>query len=147
MAGTLRRSADWAPVFLRLALVIVFITAGSGKLFGWFGGHGLSGTSGFLGMAGFKPAMFWTVLLAITEFGGGLAMLFGILTRWAGLGLAIVMAVALVRVHIKWGLAVNGGDGNFELPLVLLLVALAMTVTGAGKWSLEAKMRKAPAMT
>lgn len=147
MAGTLRRSADWAPVFLRLALAIVFIMAGSGKLFGWFGAPGFKGVSGYIGMLGFKPAAFWTALLAVTEFGGGLAMLFGILTRWAGLGLAIVMAVALVRVHIKWGLAVNGGDGHFDLPLVLLLVALAMTVTGAGKWSLEAKMKKAPAMT
>ena len=132
---------------MRLALAIIFIPHGAGKLFGWFGGPHLSGIAGFLGTLGLKPAMFWAVVLGITEFGGGLAMLFGFLTRWAGMGLAIAMAVALVRVHIKWGLAFQGGDGHYDFPLVLLLVALSVMVTGAGKWSAEARMKKAPAMT
>ena len=40
----------------RLVLGLAMAAHGAQKLFGWFGGHGLTGTTGFMEMLGFRPA-------------------------------------------------------------------------------------------
>ena len=52
---------------------------GAQKLFGWFGGHGLTGTAGFMKDAmGIPP--FLTALGALTETFGGLALVVGLMS-------------------------------------------------------------------
>lgn len=38
---------SWVPLPVRIALGIIFVAHGAQKLFGWFGGYGLTATAGF----------------------------------------------------------------------------------------------------
>ena len=85
--------SNWASLLLRVVLGLVFIMHGAQKLFGAFGGGGISGTAGFLGQLGFPAAGFFAVILAIVEFFGGLFVLVGLFTRYASLLIAIDMII------------------------------------------------------
>src|SRR6267378_8630743 len=92
---------SWSHLVVRIALGVVFFAHGAQKTFGWFGGRGLAATiSGFRQM-NIPPAA--TAIAAFTECFGGLAMIVGFLARPAALGLIVVMAVAIVKVHAKNG--------------------------------------------
>ena len=114
---------------------MVFIAHGGQKLFGLFGGKGLSGTIGFMDMLGFQPAVFLGSLLAGAEFFGGLFALIGLFTQWAGLFLAGVMAVAVFAIHFKNGLFL--ADKGFEFAGSLLCMAIALIICGGGKLSVD----------
>ena len=46
---------DLGLLLARLVLGLLMAAHGSQKLFGWFGGHGIAGTSGFFEALGFRP--------------------------------------------------------------------------------------------
>ena len=46
---------DLGLLVARLVLGLLMAAHGAQKLFGWFGGYGLSGTGGFLESLGFRP--------------------------------------------------------------------------------------------
>jgi len=71
----------------------------------------------------------------VAEFGGGIAVLIGLLTRLGALGIAIDLAVAIDKVHWKNGLRGNGG---YEFPLALATIAFALIFFAAGPISLDA---------
>ncbi len=122
------RAMDVGLFIVRLALGIIFIAHGGQKVFGWFGGRGLEATvTGFAGM-GIPAAMAY--LAAFTEFFGGIAVVIGLLSRLASLGLAVTMVVAIVMVHGKNGFFAPTG---FEYNLALLAMALAVAVAGPGR--------------
>ena len=122
---------------LRCVVGIIFTAHGAQKLFGAFGGPGLQSTAAMFGQMGFRPGMFWGALVGCTELLGGLGLLAGYCTRLAALGLAITMAVAILKVHWPHGLfAQNGGC---EYPLTLLVVNLVIICSGAGPVSLDAR--------
>lgn len=124
----------WAPLMLRLALGIIFIAHGSQKVFGAFGGGGISEVTKMVTFLGFKPVGLWTWLLALTEFLGGLAVLVGLFTRLAALGLIVVMVVAIIMVHGRYGLFLPKG---FEYNLAIIAMALSLFASGGGKLSLD----------
>jgi putative oxidoreductase len=131
--STTLSAADFGLLAVRLALAVVFMAHGGQKLFGWFGGPGLSGAVQFMGSMGI-PA-FFAYLAVFTEFFGGLALLVGLFSRLASLGLFITMIVATVKVHLANGFFLSGPDGKtgFEYNLVLLLISLAVILTGPGR--------------
>ena len=123
--------------FVRLAVGIVFLVHGIGKLFN-IGptAMGLSGFSGFLTSLGIPAASFAALVVALVETLGGLLVLLGLWTRVAALLLAINMFVAIVLVHISKGF--SAASGGYEFALVLLLSALALLCGGAGeKWAMD----------
>lgn len=126
--------------FVRLAVGIVFLVHGVGKLFNVGPtAMGLSGFSGFLSSLGVPAASFAAIVVALVETLGGLLILLGLWTRVAALLLAINMGVAILLVHIGKGFSV--GNGGYEFALVLFLSALALLVGGAGeKWALDEKL-------
>ncbi len=126
---------EYSMLSIRIALGVVFIAHGGQKLFGLFGGKGISGTIGFMNMLGLQPAAFWGISLACAEFFGGLFSLLGLFTRWAGFFLAIVMTVAVFMVHLKHGLFVS--NRGFEFAGSLLCMAIALIINGGGKLSLD----------
>lgn len=75
------------------------------------------------------PLMAW--VLALTEFLGGLALIFGWKTRLAALGLTIVQVVAIGKVH-----APQGASGA-EFNSVLLAATGALALTGSGKVAID----------
>ncbi|HZX12772.1 MAG TPA: DoxX family protein [Thermodesulfobacteriota bacterium] len=131
---------SWAPIFARLTLGIIFFAHGSQKLLGWFGGSGWSGTIQFFEQSG-VPA-FLAVLLIITEFFGGIAIILGLFTRLAALGLTIAMIVAIYKVHLQngfflnWFNVPNMGHG-IEYNLALIGLSLSLLVWGGGNLSVD----------
>lgn len=134
-------------VVLRLALAVVFVAHGANKLFGtWagpgIGAGGLDPTAQFFSAVGLEPAFPLAVLVALTEALGGVLIGVGFLTRFAAPSLAIVMVVAIWKVHLPWGFFLNwmgasGRSQGFEFPLILLGSLLCLTLTGAGEWSVD----------
>ena len=131
---------SWAPIFARLTLGIIFFAHGSQKLLGWFGGSGWSGTIQFFEQSG-VPA-FLAILLIITEFFGGIAIILGFFTRLAALGLTVAMIVAIYKVHLQngfflnWFNVPNMGHG-IEYSLALIGLSLSLLVWGAGNLSVD----------
>ena len=124
-----------ALLILRLFLGVVFVMHGSQKLLGAFGGSGIAGFAGMLAKYGIEPHVLWAWVVAITEFVGGICILFGFLTRFWAAGLVIDMTVAVVKVHL-----VNGffwTKGGFEFVLTLGIIALVLLMTGPGSMSMD----------
>lgn len=127
-------SAAAAQALFRVALGGVFVAHGSQKLFGWFGGSGIEGTSKGMHAMGFRPATPSAVLAGLGEAGAGAALALGLATPAAGAVAAITMGVA-TSVHAPNGFfATNGG---FEYPAVLGLAAASFSIGGAGRVSLD----------
>ncbi|MFL5707290.1 MAG: DoxX family membrane protein, partial [Ktedonobacteraceae bacterium] len=55
-------SISFGLLVVRVVVGLLLAGHGAQKLFGWFGGHGFTGTTGFLKSMGFKPAGFWALL-------------------------------------------------------------------------------------
>ena len=134
---------DTGLLLLRLGLGIIFMAHGSQKLFAAFGGPGLDGTIRMFGGMGIPAPL--AIVAACTEFFGGLGVLLGIMARTAGLGLAFVMLVAVMKVHIHNGffLAMGPGQPNgFEYNLALGAMGLCLLLTGPGRFALGGDMER-----
>ena len=83
---------------------------------------------------------FLLALAAVAEFGGGIALLFGLVTRLASLGIASVMVVAITTVHLAQGHPFVGKPGghSWELAAVYLACAILFLILGPGRFSLDA---------
>ncbi|MEE9219175.1 MAG: DoxX family protein [Acidobacteriota bacterium] len=127
MLGRLDSLRWLAPVILRLVVGVIFVVHGYGKIFG-----GMERLTSHVQAMGFPGFMAWAA--AGAEFFGGVALLLGLFTRWAALGIACVMAVAVFKVHWAGGLT---GEHGFEYPLTLLCVAVSLMLTGGGTLSLD----------
>ncbi|MBI4159456.1 DoxX family protein [Candidatus Woesearchaeota archaeon] len=123
----LDKYSTWAPLFLRLALGAVFIAHGADKLFG-----GIPGTAQFFAGLSIPLPGIAAWVVALVEFFGGIALVIGLFTRYAGLLLAVNMLVALFTAHLK-----DGVFTNYELPMVLLAGAIALTLRGSGKLAID----------
>ena len=127
---------------IRVTAGLLLLPHGSQKLFGWFGGKGMQATAQFFASAGFEPGWFWALLVALTEFVGGLCLALGFLTRPAAAAIAGFMAVAVVQTH--WPNGFFWTDKGFEYPLMWGIVALlAFVILGGGRYSVDAEDRRA----
>lgn len=130
-----------APLVIRIPLGLIFLAHGSQKLFGLFGGSGLTATFATFELKLGIPPIF-TLLAIIAEFGGGLGVLTGFLTRVSAAGIASVMAVAIYKVHWTHGFFMNancvsGRGHGIEFTLALLGMAVYLMVAGGGKWCID----------
>jgi putative oxidoreductase len=130
-----------APLMVRLPLGLIFMAHGSQKLFGLFGGPGVSATlKSFEEKMGIPPIL--TILAMIAEFGGGLGVLLGCLTRLSAFGIACVMGVAIYKVawvngfFMNWSCLPGRGHG-IECNLALFGMALSLVFGGGGRWALD----------
>jgi putative oxidoreductase len=128
----------YGPAALRLCLGAVFLAHGGQKLFGMWDGPGLTGTAGFLTSLGLTPAYPLAVLVAVTEFAGGVLLIVGGFTRWVALALAVDMAVAVWKVHYIHGFFLNSpGGAGVEFCLVLIGGLICLMLTGPGAFSVD----------
>lgn len=117
---------------VRVVMGVAFILHGWPKIqnpMGWMNAMGGEGVPSFL-----------QALAALAEFGGGIALLLGLLTPLAALGIVCQMLGALFMVHFPMGhpfVAATGGP-SYELPLVYLALAILLLVRGPGRWSFDA---------
>ncbi len=123
-----------APLVLRVVLGLIFAMHGWQKLTMM----GIPGVSGFLTMLGFPLPDVFAVLLIAAELGGGILLILGLWTHWTAKVLALVSVVALFSVHASKGFFLPG----YEFILLILAASISVMITGAGKWSLDHKMKK-----
>jgi putative oxidoreductase len=141
------RAVDVALLAVRIALAWVFIYYGAAKLFGSFPGagpHGIHQTALYMShTAHLRPGEFFAVVAGVTEFGGGIAMALGLLTRLAGLALFGDMVLAMITV--TWATGINSASSppGYQLNLALAVLALAGALTGAGRFSIDAVIARA----
>jgi putative oxidoreductase len=126
---------DVGLLILRLVVGGLFIGHGTQKLFGWFGGHGLEGTGGFYDSIGHRPGRRMAALAGMSEAGGGLLLVLGLLTPLGSAAIIGVMAGATLSVHIDKGLW--NANGGFEFPLVMATAAFTLAMVGPGAISLD----------
>ena len=132
--------ADWVITMVRMVLGIVFFAHGAQMALGWFGGAGLQSTVRTFRESLRIPAPL-ALLSVAAEFLGGLGLIAGLLSRVAAFGIVVVMGVALLVVHRKFGFFMNWfgekqGHG-IEYHVLVLALALTVVVKGAGAFSLD----------
>ena len=128
-------SSSWGLTFLRIAVGVVFLMHGGQKLFI----YGIPGVAGNFEKMGIPQPMISAVVVTLVEFLGGLALILGILTRYAALLIAFDMLVAMLLVHLKGGFFLPRG---FEYPLVLLAANLTLALSGPGALALGSRILK-----
>ena len=139
--GRLLASEDTVSLtVLRIFLGLVIFPHGAQKVFGWFGGHGFSGTMDmFTNVMGIPYIFALAAILA--EFFGPLLLAAGLLTRLAALVVGTDIAVAAMLVHLPHGFFMNWGGKQagegFEYHILVVGMSLALVIAGGGKWSLD----------
>jgi putative oxidoreductase len=136
---------DTGLLFARLVFGLLMAAHGAQKFFGWFGGHGLAGTGGFLESLGFRPGRVFAATAALAELTGGLLIALGLLGPVGPALMLSVMIVAAVSVHLKNGLFSQAG--GIELPLLYGTAGVALALTGPGLYSLDAQLGLGPVWT
>lgn len=126
---------DIALLLLRVIVGLLVAGHGAQKLFGWFGGPGLAGFTGWVDSMGFRPARLWAVLGSLAEFGGGMLLVLGLLSPLGSLGIAASMLIAIVKAH--WP-KIWVFENGMELPLTNVAAAAAVGIAGSGVYSLDA---------
>jgi putative oxidoreductase len=137
------RTTDVALLILRLTLAAVLWPHGAQKALGLFGGGGISATvAGLSGHMGLPAILVYLVIAA--EFLGPIALVLGVLTRLAALGIAVDMACAALLVHLRNGFFMNfagnqKGEG-IEYFIYAVGVALALVIAGPGRIALMKRL-------
>lgn len=130
------RSASIGLLLLRVALGVVFVVTGVGKVFQV--GPDAVAVAAFAGLIadlGFPAPTALAWFVSLLELVGGALLLLGFLTRYVAGLLAADMAVATFLYHLPNGFAV--ADGGYEYTFVLLCAAAALVFTGPGRYSLS----------
>jgi putative oxidoreductase len=120
-----------------IGLLVVRLISGLALMFHGYGK--IQKPFSWMGPEAPVPGIFQS-LAALSEFGGGLALILGLLTPIAALGIFCTMAFAAFTVHIKNGdpfVATQGGR-SYELAAAYLGSALLILFTGPGTLSLDA---------
>src|SRR5713226_2794222 len=122
-------------LILRLVTGLTLAVHGTQKLFGWFGGPGLTRLRQGFAKQGFKPVWLWASLVILGEVGGGLSLSLGFLTPLGAAGIFGAMFMATFKTHWKNGFIVS--KGGYEYTLVLMAVSIALGLGGPGNYSLD----------
>lgn len=134
----LNSNAGLGSLLLRIPVGIILAAHGAQKLFGWFGGYGLEGTGQWMASIGLEPGYLMAQLAGSAEFFGGLALIFGFLTRPAAIVCAFTMLVAIFSVYISHGLFAS--NNGYEFALSLFAATLALAIQGGGSLSIDNKL-------
>lgn len=123
----LSNSISTGLLIVRLVMGVAMMLHGWGKIqapFSWMPNSNIPGIFLFLA--------------ALSEFGGGIALVLGCLTSLASLGLACTMAVAVYFHAVVFGDPfVSKGGGSYELGMLYFALSIFFIIAGPGKHSLD----------
>ncbi|EMT50107.1 hypothetical protein I532_24186 [Brevibacillus borstelensis AK1] len=121
---------EWGLLLLRVVAGIAFVMHGMSKfqmgldqVAGWFGSMGIPG--------------FFAYVVAFLELLGGIGLILGIGTRILAALLAVVMAVATIKVKIAMGFLGGESGPGYELDLLLFFILLLFVLSGPSFYSLD----------
>lgn len=123
---------DTATLAARLMLALMFLIAGWGKL-----GAGYAGTQQYMASAGLPGMLLPLVIFA--ELGGGLAVVIGLFTRLAALGLALFTVLSALFFHTNF--ADQMQSIMFMKNIAIAGGFLLLAVHGPGSYSVDATLR------
>ncbi|MRG57064.1 DoxX family membrane protein [Phyllobacterium sp. SYP-B3895] len=123
---------DLSETILRVVAGAALIVHGSGKIANPLGAVGM--VEGL----GFYPGVFWSPLLAATEFFGGILLVLGLLTRPAAFATTIVL---LVTIYYHW-IVQGQGWGGSEKSILWTAILFFFVIRGASRHSLDARIGK-----
>jgi len=138
MATEDRPAVDLSLLIVRLIVGVIFAAHGAQKLFGVFGGPGLAAMvqdpPNGMGPLGYP--------VTIGEFGGGLGLIFGFLSRFSAASLIVIMLGAIGMVHGQNGFFLGKGpeslfrDSGFEYNLALIGLLAPIMIAGPGAFAI-----------
>ena len=141
--STSQLPADCGLLIARIVLAWIFIYYGSGKLFGWFNGPGIHGTSIYFSQAAhLHPGGFFAVLGGVIEFFGAIAVGLGLFSRLAGIALFGDMVMAMITVTWATGINSHTAPPGYQLNLALAGLALVVAFLGSGRFSLDTEVER-----
>lgn len=126
------RNLDILFLLLRLVCGVAFMFHGFGKI---------QTPMSWMGPDAPVPGIF-QLLAAISEFGGGLALVLGLLTRLGAFGILCTMIVAIcTHLFVMHDPFVNQTGGHsYEIAALYLVLALLFVTAGPGRFSLDRKI-------
>ena len=116
-----------AETLLRVVCGVALVVHGLPKILDPFG------AAGMVESIGFWPGWLWSVLLAIGEFGSGVLLIVGFLTRPAALVATIIL---LVTVYYHW-IQLDQGWAGSEKSILWAAVTIFFAVNGARTFSVD----------
>ncbi|MDR7378389.1 putative oxidoreductase [Rhodoferax ferrireducens] len=120
----------------RLLLAVLFLPAGISKI------TGFAGTVGYIGSVGLPFPTLGAALAIVVEVGGGLALIFGLGTRWAALVLAAFTLAASIFFHAFWAVPAEAAMVTqllFIKNIAVIGGLLTLAAWGPGAWSLDGR--------
>jgi len=123
----------------RILMAAIFLTSGIAKLVD------PAGAQGYMNMAGIPHADVLVYVAGTAEVLGGLALLFGFLTRIGALGLFVFLIPTTLFFHHFWNM--SGAEAktqmvNFMKNLAIMGGLLAIYAWGAGPYSIDQRLRR-----
>jgi uncharacterized membrane protein YphA (DoxX/SURF4 family) len=124
-------AVDVSLFLMRVVVGVIFMAHGAQKLFGVFGGPGLSKVVEMMGPLGY--------LVSIGEFFGGVGLIVGFLCRFSAVSLIVIMVGAIATVHGKNGFFLGSGpdstisQSGFEYNLALIALLAPILIIGPGR--------------
>jgi putative oxidoreductase len=136
-----RGTQDLGLFLLRVGFGAVLIAHGLQKIFGWWGGLGLSGFRDSLEALGYQHAALLTYAAAGTEIAAGVLLVLGLFTP-----LAAAAALAYLINALLAGIATQERPaqiafflpGGHEFVITLIVVAAAIILIGPGRYGFDA---------
>lgn len=122
----MKKVEDTGIVLARILMAILFVVAGWGKLTDY------AGTQQFMASMGI-PALF-VPLTVLLEFGGGLAIMFGFLTRTTALITAIFTVLTAILAHSNFAV---DGPTMFLKNISIAGGFLLLAINGPGALSID----------
>ena len=123
----------------RILMAAIFIVSGFAKL------TDPAGAMGYMNQAGIAHADVLVYVSGIAELAGGLALLFGFLSRIAAIGLVVFLAIVSVMMHKFWGVSPEVAKPQMVqfTKNVAIMGGLFMVIAmGPGRYSIDARMRR-----
>jgi putative oxidoreductase len=131
-------SIAFGLLVLRLVIGLTVAAHGAQKLFGVWGGPGMTKWTQSVQYLRIRPAQPWAWIAALSEFGGGLLLALGLLSPLGSLAIVGAMLVAIATVHLSKGFW--AAKGGYEFNLALIASAVALAFTGPGTYSLDSAL-------